>query len=187
MKDFLDSTTIVPIVDTPAVPILSLGASMPSARRVAFVCSTAVLVVACAKKEQPPADTTAPAAAAAPAPAPAVTLADFAGKWQVTATPMSGKDTSATNYTLTATADTSGWMIEFPSGVKVPVQVTLSGDSVMNKTATFSSQRRKGVKVWTEGAFRMQGGQLSGTSTAHYQNAGADSVLQLRIAGTKMP
>ena len=92
-----------------------------------------------------------------------------------------------TKYTLTATADTTGWMIDFPSGVKVPVHVMLSGDSVIDKTGVFSSQRRKNVKVSTEGSLRLEGGKLTGMTTAHYQRAGADSVLQLRIDGTKMP
>jgi hypothetical protein len=126
------------------------------------------------------------AATPAPAPAPAVTLADFAGKWAVVATPESGKDTSVTKYTMTATADTTGWIIEFPSGVKVPMTVSLSGDSVLVKTGQFSSQRRKNVKVWTEGSGRMQGGKFVGETTAHYTNVGADSVLKLKMDGTKM-
>lgn len=88
---------------------------------------------------------------------------------------------------LTATADTTGWMIAFPSGVKVPMHVTVSGDSLLMKTNTFASQRRKNVKVSTEGSFKLQGGKLVGTTTAHYVNAGADSVLRLRTEGTKMP
>jgi len=63
----------------------------------------------------------------------------------------------------------------------------LSGDSVMFKTAQFSSQRRKNVKVWTEGALHIQGGNMTGTTTAHYAGAGADSILHLSIAGTKTP
>ena len=162
---------------------------MHTGYRVAIVCCTTLLIAACAKNDQAANDSAAAAAAATPAPpaAPAVTLADFAGKWQVSAVPTSGKDTSATKYVLTATADTSGWMIEFPSGVKVPLQVTLSGDSVISKTGTFSSQRRKNVKVMTESAFKIQDGKLVGTSTAHYAGAGADSVLQLRTEGTKIP
>ena len=62
--------------------------------------------------------------------------------------------------------------MEFPTGVKVPLQVSLSGDSVMVKSGQFSSQRRKKVKVWTEGAARMQGGKFVGETTAHYINAG---------------
>ena len=163
---------------------------MNVARRVALASSTLLLLVACSKNEQASKDSAAAAAAAAapaPAPAPALNLADFAGKWAMASTPTEGKDTSATKYTLTATADTSGWMIEFPSGVKVPMQITVSGDSLISKTGVFSSQRRKNVKVFTEGSFRMQGGKMVGMTTAHYQGAGADSVLHLRTEGSKMP
>ena len=162
---------------------------MHVSRRVALVSSTLLLLVACAKNDQAAKDSAAAAAAAPPpaAPAPALNLADFAGKWAVVATPTSGKDTASTKYTLTATADTTGWMIDFPSGVKVPMMVSVSGDSLMIKTGVFSSQRRKNVKVQTEGSFKLMGGKLVGMTTAHYQGAGADSVLQLRTEGTKMP
>ena len=50
--------------------------------RIALVSSTILLVGACAKKEEPPKDTTAAMAPApAPAPAPTIALADVAGKW----------------------------------------------------------------------------------------------------------
>jgi hypothetical protein len=160
--------------------------------RVALACSTSLLLAACAKSDQAKTDSAAGAAAApaaatpAPAPAPAIALADVAGKWQMRSVPESGTDTSATTYVLTATAD-STWTMTFPSGLKVPVHVTVSGDSVIQKTGTFASQRRKGVKVTTEGSFRLQNGKLVGTTTAHYAKAGADSVLRLRTEGTKMP
>jgi len=155
-------------------------------RRSVALCATIFIVVACAKSEQA-ADTTKAAATPAPPAAPAVTLADFAGKWAVVATPESGKDTAVTKYTLTATADTTGWVIDFPSGLKVPVQVMLSGDSVMVKTGQFASQRRKSMKVSSEGWSRLRDGKLVGETTAHYITAGADSVLKLRVEGTKMP
>ena len=160
--------------------------------RVAIACSTALILAGCAKNDQAAKDSTAAAAAMAapapaPAPPPALSLADVAGKWQVSSTPESGKDTTPTKYVLTATADTTGWMIAFPSGVKVPMHVTLSGDSVITKTGTFPSQRRKGMKVMTEASFKLQGGKLVGMTTAHYMKAGADSVLRLRNEGTRMP
>lgn len=158
---------------------------MHVARRVALASSTLFILAACSKNEEAAKDTTAAAAAAAPA--PALNVADFAGKWAMVSTPTEGKDTSSTKYTLTATADTSGWMIEFSSGVKVPMQITVSGDSLIAKTGTFSSQRRKNVKVFTEGSFRMQDGKMVGMTTAHYEGAGADSVLHLRTEGTKIP
>ena len=162
--------------------------------QLAVVCCAGLLVVGCKKgggmangdSTAAPADTTAAAPAPAPAPAPAMSLADVAGKWQMTATPTSGKDTTSTKYVLTATADTTGWFMTFPSGLKVPVMVSVSGDSLLEHTGTFSSQRRKGVKVMTEGSYRLQGGKLVGTTTAHYSK-GADSVLVLRDEGTKMP
>jgi hypothetical protein len=160
--------------------------------RVAIACSTTLLLAGCGKSDQAAKDSAA-AAAAAPHPAPAppppapFSLTDAAGKWQIRAVPESGTDTTATTYVLTATADTTGWVIAFPSGLKVPLHVTVSGDSLISKTGTFASQRRKGVKVMTESSFRIQGGKLVGTSIAHYAGAGADSVLRLKTEGTKMP
>ena len=157
---------------------------------VAIACSISLLLAGCAKSDQAATDSAAGAAATptpAPAPAPPLSLADVAGKWQVRAVPESGTDTSATNYVLTATADTTGWFITFPSGLKVPVHITASGDSLIERTGTFASQRRKGVKVMTEGSLRLQDGKLVGTTIAHYSGAGPDSVLRLRTEGTRMP
>ena len=161
---------------------------MHVARRVALAGSTLLLIVACSKNEDAAKDSTAAAAAPpAAAPAAALNLADLAGTWDMASTPTEGKDTSATKYTMTATADTSGWVLVFPSGEKVSMQVSVSGDSLMFKTATFSSQRRKNVKVFTDGAMHVQGGKMIGMTTAHYTGAGADSVLHLRAEGTKRP
>ena len=158
--------------------------------RLAFACSATLLVTSCAKSDQAAKDSAA-AAAAAPAPAPAppaaFSLADAAGKWQMRSAPESGTDTSATNFVLTATADTTGWLMTFPSGVKVPLHITVSGDSLIENTGSFASQRRKGVKVSTEGALKLQGGKLTGFTIAHYSKAGPDSVVRLHTEGTKMP
>ncbi len=154
--------------------------------RVAIACGTSLLLVGCSKSDQVAIDSAAAPAAPAPAPAP-LSLAAVAGKWNVRAVPESGTDTTATTYVLTATADTTGWLITFPSGVKVPVHVMVSGDSVIEKTGVFESQRRKGMKVMTDGSLRMENGKLVGTTIAHYTKAGSDSVLRLRTEGTKAP
>ena len=152
--------------------------------RIALAGSTILLVAACAKSEAPQ-DTTA---AMAPAPAPAAfSLADVAGKWQMSNVPMSGADTSPTNFVLTATADTTGWMLEFPSGLKVPLRVSVDGDSIRTVSESFASQRRKSTKVRTETTMRLQDGKLVGVTTARYDTKGADSVLQLRGSGTRIP
>lgn len=166
---------------------------MKTMSRLALACSATLLVAGCAKSDQAAKDSAAAAAAAAAAPAPtppppaAFSLADAAGKWQMRAVPESGTDTSATNFVLTATADTTGWIMTFPSGVKVPFHIMVSGDSLIMKTGSFASQRRKNVKVSTDGAVRLQNGKLVGTTIAHYAKAGPDSVMRMHTEGTKMP
>ena len=154
--------------------------------RLAVPAVAALLIAACAKDDKAAADSAAAAQQATPAPPPPFSLVAAAGKWQMTSTPMSGPDTVSNKYVLTATADTTGWSITFPSGLKVPLRVTVSGDSILMKSGTYASQRRKGVQVMTESSGRMQGGQWVGTSTAHYKSA-KDSVIQFRITGSKTP
>ena len=155
-----------------------------------------VLLVGCAKADKP-VDTTAamtPApsgamtatSAGAMGPAPIV-LADIAGKWKFRATPVSGSDTSATEFTLTATGTTDGWKFTFANGLTVPVHVTASGDSVIEDAGPYKSVRRKGVEVTTHSAFRKVGDKLVGTTIAHYNTKGADSVLTLHSEGVRAP
>jgi hypothetical protein len=153
--------------------------------RAALAGIAVLTLAACAKKEQAPVDTTAAMATPAPATAPTVTLADFAGRWNMVTRPESGTDTAVTRVVLVATADTSGWTMELPSKVKVAHHVTFAGDSVVVKSEPYSSLRRKGKQVWTEGVYRLQEGKLVGTTVAHYMKAGADSVLRLTSEGTK--
>ena len=154
------------------------------------LCCTALVVAACAKKEAPK-DTTAamaPAAAPAPAPAPALAAADVAGNWHFAATPTTGKDTAATEYDIAATADTAPWTLTFTkSKLKVPAKHSISGDTLTITAGPFASQRRKGAKVSTVTVLKLDGGKLVGQTTAHYANAGADSVTVLRTEGTKAP
>jgi hypothetical protein len=152
------------------------------------VCISAV-TLGCGKSSDK-ADSAANAAvtpAPAPPPPAPISLATVAGKWQVRATPQEGKDTSATMSVLTATADTTGWTMTFPSRKPIPVHVRTDGDSVMIHTGPYSSVRRKGVQVKTDGVFRLQDGKLVGMTVAHYSTNGADSVLHLRTEGTKAP
>ena len=151
--------------------------------RIILAITATLILGACAKKDAGTDSATATQASAGPAP---LNLADVAGKWSIRAVPESG-DTTPTMSVLTATADTTGWVLEFPgTGLKVPIHVTVSGDSVMQRSDVYASQRRKGVKVMTEGTWRMQDGKMVGTTIAHYQGA-KDSVLRLRTEGTRIP
>ena len=163
---------------------------MHTATRVAIACSATLLLAGCAKSEQAATDTAAavaPAPAAEPAMAPAIALADVAGKWQARSVPEAGPDTTPTTYVLTATADTTGWSLTFPSGLNVPLRVRVDGDSVISRSETYSSPRRKGVKVWTEASWKRQGDKLIGAVIAHYETTSPDSVLRLRSEATRMP
>ena len=159
--------------------------------RIAICCCAAVLA-GCAKKESASADSTSAMASSTSSttttttttPAP-LNLADVAGKWNVRSVPMSG-DTSATNYVLTATGNTSGWSMKFPGrATPVPVKVSVDGDSIMLSAGPYSSVRRKGVQVTTYGVSRLQSGSLVGSTTAHYKVKSADSVLVLGTTGTR--
>src|SRR5690348_7418592 len=146
------------------------------------LCCAVAVVASCAKSDTPAADTTTPPAAVAPpppAPAP-LALGDVAGKWNMRAVPDGGSDTTATTYVLIATADSAGWTMTCPNGLKVAVHPMASGDSIVVHAGPYASVRRKGMQVTTDGAFRRQGDKLVGMTTAHYKTARPDSVLHLR-------
>ena len=163
---------------------------MATLRRLTTIAlfATAASWTACAKPESATADSAAAASSSAdntiPA-APALSLADFAGKWNVTSTPTSGTDQSPTKYVLDATSNASGWTITFPGRKPVPVRVTVSPDSLLTEAGPYESVRRKGVQVTTRGGWRIDGDRLIGTTTAHYNVKTADSVLTLRNEGTR--
>jgi hypothetical protein len=143
----------------------------------------AVVLAGCTKKDEAPAvDTTAVAPAPAPAP---MSLASFSGKWHVEVKP-EGKDTVLTAYTMDAT-DSTNWHFRFDTGKEdIPQQMTgRMGDTVMLATDWFNSSVRKGMKAKTESKAWMQEGKIMGKVTAHYQNAGADSLRIFDIVGTK--
>ena len=122
--------------------------------------------------------------AGADAPAP-ISVASVAGKWNIRVMHET-KDTTLTSYVLTATADSTAWSFAFPDGVAIPMQVVgVAGDSILPHAGPFPSQLRKGTQVSTDGAFRMQGDKIVGITTAHYVTAGADSVVRLRVEGTR--
>jgi hypothetical protein len=145
------------------------------------------LLAACAKADKTASDSaagTVDSAAMAPVPK-TIAFADVAGKWNVVAIPLSGADTTATKYILTATGNNTGWTITFPNRAPVAVQVEVSGDSIITTSGPYDSVRRKGTQVTTNGTFRLQDGKLVGSTTAHYKTKSADSVLTLKVEGTK--
>ncbi|MEO7712862.1 MAG: hypothetical protein ABIV10_08090 [Gemmatimonadaceae bacterium] len=166
--------------------------------RVAACCGVAMLV-GCGKSDgasdsdaKKAADSAAAAnAAGAMTPTPmagaSLALSDIAGKWMVRSVPQGGTDTTATEFTLTATGTTEGWTFAYKNGLTVPVRVMVAGDSVVTDAGPHKSVRRKGVDVTTHGSFRKDGDKIVGTTMAKYNTKGADSTLTLRTEGVRIP
>lgn len=128
-----------------------------------------------------PAD--APPAPAAPAP---IQLADIAGTWAVTVMGESS-DSALLKFEMVATADTTGWVFNFPNWKPVPIRVVaLEADSIVTEAGPFESNLRKGVQVTSRTVNRLQDGKLVGTTTARYPS-GPDSVRHFRFEGTRAP
>jgi hypothetical protein len=147
----------------------------------------ALVLVGCNKPADRPADTSvgeAPAMEAAP---PTVSLADLAGTWHVRAT-VEGNESQVVTYDLVATADRSGWSVNFPNRRPIPVRiVAVEGDSIVSEAGPFESVLRKGVQVRTHYVSRLQDGKLVGTTVARYQVTGPDTVARLRHEGVRAP
>jgi hypothetical protein len=122
-------------------------------------------------------------AAATPA-APMIALSDVAGTWTARVMTMDSDSTILT-YELNASADPTAWTIVFPGRPPVPLRPTVDGDSVITEAGPYESALRKGQQVTTRGVFRLVNGELVGTTTAHYQTTGADSVATFRSVATK--
>ena len=150
-------------------------------------CWITLLVVGCSKPADKPADSTvgaAPAMEEAPA---TISLADVAGTWKVHST-VEGSERTAVSYDMVATADRSGWSINFPGRKPIPVRiVAVEGDSVVSEAGPFESVLRKGVQVNTRVVSRLKDGKLVGTTTARYQVSGPDTLARLTFEGTRAP
>lgn len=150
-------------------------------------CWITLLVVGCSKAADKPADSTvgeAPAMEEAPA---TISLADVAGTWKVRSTVV-GNEGTVVSYDMVATADRSGWSINFPAREPIPVRiVAVEGDSIVSEAGPFESVLRKGVQVSTRVVSRLQDGKLVGTTTARYQVSGPDTLARLNFEGTRVP
>jgi hypothetical protein len=151
-------------------------------RTLGLLCCALVLVACEKPKEQPAADTTA-AMAPAPAPAPApVSLADVAGKWTMRVMP-ENSDSAVLTYEMVA--DSNGFTMNFPKRKPVKAKVTASGDSLIAEAGPYESMLRKGIQVKTNSVLRLKDGKLEGTTVAHYETKGPDTVRTLHTEGTK--
>jgi len=148
--------------------------------RLLVLALSAAVLAGCSKPEAPPAEPPAPP------PAPTLNLADLAGTWNMRTMP-EASDSTLVTYTMTLTGTTEGWTLNIPGRDPLPMTATVSGDSVITTVAPYESMLRKGVQVSTTSVVRLVGGRLVGTTIARYSTTGADSVVRLRMEGTKAP
>ena len=111
--------------------------------------------------------------------------AGMAGNWNVRVMEQAS-DSTILEYVLTATDNDAGWSLTFPGRDPIPLRVvSAAGDSVVTEAGPYESALRSAVMVRTSSVFRVNGDQLTGTTTARYETTDADSVRQLRSAGTR--
>jgi len=156
-------------------------------RRIASCC-IALLLVACGKPGDKPADETvgeAPAMDQAPAAPAALSLADLAGTWDVRALTESG-DSTVVAFQMEATGNEDGWTLKFPKRDPIPLRVSVDGDSLVTEAGPYESVLRKGVQVTTRTVTRLEGDRMIGTTVAKYES-GPNPEIRLRFEGTRAP
>ncbi|HYW31742.1 MAG TPA: hypothetical protein VE869_09565 [Gemmatimonas sp.] len=126
----------------------------------------------------------ADSAAASPM-AAAPTVADFAGTWQVMST-LEGVAQPVPS-TMTGSADGATWTISLEGRPNVPMQASMSGDSLVTQTAEYESVLRKGVMVTVRTASVMNNGAMTGKMIATYKTPTGTEVVNGTITGTRNP
>ena len=146
------------------------------------LCCLLALLVACAREE--PADSATADSAATAAPA-APSLAGYAGTWNMETMGM-GSDSVLVRFTMTATADSTGWVYNFPGKAPVPIRIlSVENGAVMSEAGPYDSNLRPGTPVSIRVVTRVDGDTLTGDVVATFQGGAADSVLNLRTRGTR--
>lgn len=112
--------------------------------------------------------------AAAPAEA-APTVADFAGTWQGQA--MLEGTAEPVPYTLAGSASASDWTMTLEGRDPIPLTVSMSGDSLVTRTAPYESVLREGVMVTVRTAGVLQDGRMVGRLVATYAMPDGEEVV----------
>ena len=144
----------------------------------------ALALLGCPSSDQSVADSAADESASE-----TTALAGMAGTWNMNTMPEQG-DSVLLTYVVNATSDTTGWTITFPGREPMPVRIlAVDADSVVLEVGPYESMLRPNVQVVTQSVSRVQGDRMVGTAVARYSGAsvGADSVVRLRLEGTRAP
>lgn len=113
----------------------------------------------------------------------ALTLADFAGNWQMSTTLTGTPDPVAA--TMTGTADAASWTMTLTGRPSIPLQVSIVGDSLVSVSAEYESVLRAGVMVSVRSAGVMKDGALSGNTVATYRTPTGEEIVTGTFTATK--
>lgn len=112
-------------------------------------------------------------------------LVDLAGNWKMTAT-NAANDSTLVTYQMTATADTIGWSILYPNhATPIALRIRVDADSVIMDAGPYASTARTGATVTIHGVVHMRGGKLVGTESASYKVNATESVVHIKLEGTR--
>jgi hypothetical protein len=151
--------------------------------RKATTVAAVLLCAACSKG----ADDSAAAADSARPARPAMSAASLAGTWNFRIRNTTGD--TLPSFSITAGADSTAWTMTLAGREPMPLRVlAMSADSVTTEAGPFPSVLRPGVQVRVTTTLRLQReGRLVGTGVARYSVRTADSVMGLRLMGTRQP
>lgn len=150
-------------------------------RRLTLLLSS-IAALGCARSDTT-ADTSSPAAATQAG--MAIRASDIAGNWSVVG--KNANDSVLVSYDLSVPNE-STYTITFANGQRVNGRiVSIAGDSIVIEAGPYPSVLRKGANVRTVAVVRLQDGKLVGNTTARYDTKTADSVISLRMEGTRKP
>jgi hypothetical protein len=154
-------------------------------RRLLISITAVAAVMACAKTETPPADTTA---AMAPAPAPvavvALTDADVSGTWQGTSMPLGSDSVVAHWKQVCAAGKCTGTTTENPK-TTTPSTYTVSGDSAVGVSEPFSVPAMKGGKIIDTWTVHFSGDNATGTGAQKMASKPDSVVMAYRFTGSR--
>ena len=95
-------------------------------------------------------------------------------------------DSTLVTYDMTATADTIGWSILYPNhATPIALRVRIDADSVIMDAGPYASTARKDATVTIHGVVHVREGKLVGTESAYYKIDTTESVVHIKLEGTR--
>jgi hypothetical protein len=138
------------------------------------------IIAGCTGEAETDAEMSAEPEAMAPA-----SVADFAGTWQNSVTLEGVADPIPS--TTTGSASGTDWTMTLEGRDPVPLQVSMSGDSLITQSAEYESILRPGVRTTVRSAILMQGDSWTGPIVVTYRTDAGEEVVNGTITGTRAP